>query len=152
MRNGVLTHSISHNYLSKEIKMKDNWHKRVYRRRIPNFISKDDWHKLRMSCLVRDNFTCQRCEKTSRQGMQAHHIIPRDQDGPDILENLITLCNGCHDIVEIAGFKTKLEIMASFEEGIIEQPKSKPLLSEEGYSFKRPDWHKYVYGGARRGD
>ena len=133
--------------------MSDKWQKRVYRRRIPNFISRDDWHKLRMACLRRDNFSCLRCEKSSRQGMQAHHLIPRDQGGADDVTNLVTLCNNCHDIVEIAGYKTKVEIVGSYEEVPIEPAKVKPIIkTEEGYSFIRPSWHKYVYGGARHSD
>lgn len=133
--------------------MEDNWHKRVYRRRIPNFITKDDWHKLRMACLRRDDFTCLRCEKQSRQGMQAHHLVPRDNGGADDVENLVTLCNSCHDFVEIAGYKTRAEIIGSYEETIIEMPKEKQLKPREReYSFTRPSWHKFVYGGARHSD
>lgn len=132
--------------------IKKDWHKRVYRRRIKNFITKDDWHKLRMACLRRDSFTCQRCEKQSRQGMQAHHIIPRDEEGADDISNLITLCNNCHDIVEIAGYKTKTEIIGSYEDAPVEFPKKKEVTKEREYSFTRPSWHKYVYGGARYSD
>lgn len=128
--------------------MKDNWKKRVYRRRIKNYISRDDWHKLRMECLRRDKFTCQRCEKTSRQGMQAHHIIPRNEGGADTVENLITLCNPCHDFVEIEGLKTYAAIVGSYDAAPVQFAKPK-RVKDDDYSFARPNWHKWVYGAGR---
>lgn len=127
--------------------MTEQWKKRVYRRRIKNYISRDDWHKLRMECLKRDKFTCQRCEKTSRQGMQAHHIVPRDRGGADDIHNLITLCNKCHDVVEIEGCKTRAEIIA-YDDAPVHYRKPK-TVKDADYSFTRPEWHKWVYGSGR---
>ena len=28
--------------------------------------------------------------------LRAHHVVPREEGGPDALENLTTLCNPCH--------------------------------------------------------
>ena len=36
--------------------------------------------------------------------VQGHHIIPLDQGGPDTLENLITLCKGCHKSIHNSGW------------------------------------------------
>ncbi len=135
--------------------IKNDWHKRVYRRRIRDYIRRDDWHKLRMACLRRDKFTCIRCEKESKQGrgLEAHHLIPRNEDGANDITNLVTLCATCHDFVEVNNLRTKAEIIGSYEETIIEFKKEKvSTVTEEGYHFIRPEWHKFVYGGQRRSD
>jgi hypothetical protein len=51
---------------------------------------------LRMACLMRDGYRCQRCHKRGVR-LEAHHIIYREHGGKDTLSNLITLCEGCHD-------------------------------------------------------
>lgn len=51
----------------------------------------------------RDGFTCQfpECGVTHKGKMiHAHHKIPRSSGGPDTLDNLITLCEKHHKIVE----------------------------------------------------
>ena len=45
--------------------------------------------------LTRDNYTCQCC-KTKKGTLHVHHKIYRSQGGSDDIENLITLCEGCH--------------------------------------------------------
>lgn len=54
--------------------------------------------------LVRDNYTCQDCKWTHEQWnrsdarhLEAHHIKPHAEGGSNIADNLITLCNICHD-------------------------------------------------------
>lgn len=101
-----------------------------------------------MECLGRDNFTCQRCEKKSRQGLQAHHLIPREEGGADDIENLITLCNPCHDFVEIEGLRTKVDIIGSYENAPVKYAKPK-RIKDDDYSFTRPEWHRWVYGAGR---
>lgn len=44
--------------------------------------------------LARDNWHCQNCGAT--ENLQVHHIQSRSHLGDDSLENLITLCSGCH--------------------------------------------------------
>ena len=135
--------------------MKADWHRRVYKKKEKFFMNRDDWHKLRMACLRRDKFTCVRCEKKNPQGkgLTAHHMIPRDEDGADDINNLITLCNPCHDFVEINNLRTFSAMVGSYEMSPIEFPKEKvSLQTEEGYHFTRPEWHKYVYGGQRKSD
>jgi 5-methylcytosine-specific restriction endonuclease McrA len=56
----------------------------------------------------RDNFTCQRCGITTEEtgkSLDVHHIKPYrefngDHKSAHHLDNLITLCNSCHQIVE----------------------------------------------------
>jgi len=52
--------------------------------------------------LERDDHTCQRCgnevidDLEAAKSANAHHIIPVAAGGPDVPENLVTLCEGCH--------------------------------------------------------
>lgn len=57
------------------------------------------WSTLKLDCLERDRYTCKRCGRQYGD-VTPHHIVPRDQEGPNVLENLITLCSKCHDWVE----------------------------------------------------
>ena len=46
-----------------------------------------------------DKKLCQRCLQNPAQSI--HHLIPRSLGGRDTIENLVALCNKCHDRVEI---------------------------------------------------
>jgi len=52
------------------------------------------------------------------------------------MENLITLCNSCHDFVEINGIQD------------ININSTKTITIKE--EIKNIDWHKWVYGGYRK--
>lgn len=124
------------------------WHKTVYHKHINDFdMNREDWRELRKACLQRDHYKCYRCEKKSYsgKGLGTHHILPRALGGSDDITNLITLCHKCHDFVEISGFTTKIEIKASIDEVIEEEPKE--IEEPEIITL---DWHSWVYGGARR--
>jgi 5-methylcytosine-specific restriction endonuclease McrA len=56
------------------------------------------WKQARAACYERDNWTCRDCDVKCRNQVriQAHHVIPRRLGGGDELENLVTLCAGCH--------------------------------------------------------
>lgn len=50
--------------------------------------------------LKRDNFTCQECGKVFKEDgswPDTHHILPKRDGGTDDPENLITLCEECHN-------------------------------------------------------
>jgi hypothetical protein len=58
------------------------------------------WKKLTYACKKRDDFICQRCKHSfDSSKLRAHHIIYKVNGGDDSLENLITYCNSCHQIV-----------------------------------------------------
>ncbi|MHB1811673.1 MAG: HNH endonuclease [Thermoplasmataceae archaeon] len=67
------------------------------------------WATISGAVLLRDNYTCRICEKSSftsvgsatefeqvHLDVQVHHIIPRKDGGRDNFKNLITLCESCH--------------------------------------------------------
>jgi 5-methylcytosine-specific restriction endonuclease McrA len=83
--------------------------------------------------------------------MTAHHRIPRNEDGGDNIENLITLCSPCHDYVEINNLRTISDIIGSYEKETVKPKPQKTYTKDEDYSFTRPDWHRWVYGAGRNG-
>lgn len=58
----------------------------------------EGWEELRRRTLRRDGHACRRCGADDRT-LQAHHVVPRSEGGPDRLENLITLCRPCHGVM-----------------------------------------------------
>ena len=52
----------------------------------------------REAVFVRDRYTCQVCGKSVKDGavLAVHHIIPRSKGGTNRLNNLLTVCTGCH--------------------------------------------------------
>jgi 5-methylcytosine-specific restriction endonuclease McrA len=53
------------------------------------------WRSLRAACLSRDS-TCRAPGCTSPSTI-AHHVVPREDGGPDALENLAGLCHVHHE-------------------------------------------------------
>ena len=49
----------------------------------------------RESILLRDGYTCRKCG--SRDTLTVHHIIPTSEGGTWDADNVITLCQPCHD-------------------------------------------------------
>jgi 5-methylcytosine-specific restriction endonuclease McrA len=45
-------------------------------------------------CFTRDNWRCRHCG--DRNVLHPHHVIYRSQQGPNELNNLLTLCWQCH--------------------------------------------------------
>ncbi|HWR24957.1 MAG TPA: RNA-guided endonuclease IscB [Methanosarcina sp.] len=56
------------------------------------------FYNVKAYVLARDNYTCQHCKGKSKDPkLHCHHIVFRSEKGTDTPENLITLCNTCHD-------------------------------------------------------
>jgi len=60
-------------------------------------LAQEAYDALRKQVLARDNWRCQNCGAS--ENLQIHHIQSRSKLGHDSLENLITLCAGCHERV-----------------------------------------------------
>jgi hypothetical protein len=133
-----------------------DWHRSVYRKNHNKQRLTDEWQKAKAACLKRDKNTCQRCDRKGNKyerPLTAHHIIPRNEGGEDYLDNLIALCDPCHDYVEIHRLKTKVDIMGSYEDEVnfhLENSEDEFSDRRDDESFARPDWHKWVYGGQKR--
>lgn len=68
-------------------------------------MTKQGWQAIRLQALQRDHYTCQRCGKTTENCsdiIEVHHIIARQKEGPDGLNNLKVYCRKCHKIIEPA--------------------------------------------------
>lgn len=57
------------------------------------------WPKIKEMIRERDDYRCQVCGKTNGK-LDVHHIIPRRDGGQDSMDNLITVCDGCHKKIE----------------------------------------------------
>jgi hypothetical protein len=73
---------------------------------------------LRIATLMRDKYKCVNCNKKTGK-LHAHHIVFRSQGGKDTIDNLVTLCEGCHKKVhegklklDLKGKSNKLDVIA----------------------------------------
>lgn len=57
------------------------------------------WQKKRLEVLQRDEFTCRMCGSEEKT-LHVHHISYNGNPWETPIENLITLCEGCHEIEE----------------------------------------------------
>ena len=79
-------------------------------RRQQKKIQNGTWRKgvpieLKALVMKRDSDCCVECLNNKSKELQVHHIIPVSQGGNDDIENLITLCKHCHDLVHRKGFQ-----------------------------------------------
>jgi ATP-dependent DNA helicase RecQ len=59
--------------------------------------SSPSWSTLRVAVLRRDEDRCVECDiAVQHTGAHVHHVIPRAFGGTDTVDNLVTLCPGCH--------------------------------------------------------
>jgi hypothetical protein len=52
--------------------------------------------KLRRQVLARDRYACRGAGCRRTRFLNVHHVVQREDGGKNVLENLITLCSGCH--------------------------------------------------------
>ena len=96
--------------------------------------NKKAFYNVKAYVLARDNYTCQHCKGKSKDPkLHCHHIIFRSQKGTDSPENLICLCNTCHDNlhaekIKLSGRKSKTK--NATEIGII-----KSQIKKSSWSF-----------------
>lgn len=65
-----------------------------------------DFYNVKAFILDRDEYTCQKC-KIKKVKLHVHHIIFRSNNGTDSPENLITLCEDCHNKLHKGEFVLK---------------------------------------------
>ncbi len=58
------------------------------------YLQSSIWDEKREDVLLRDDYTCQSCGDT--QGLHVHHITYK-RLGNERMEDLITLCDRCHE-------------------------------------------------------
>ena len=79
-----------------------------------NGVQKDSWNA-REYVLHRDNHTCQACKGKSKDPiLETHHIVSR-QIGGDAPDNLLTLCETCHDKVTKGKLKLDFQLPTGFK-------------------------------------
>lgn len=64
-----------------------------------DYLRSPEWQQLRSQRLKIDNYKCQRCGRPF--DLQVHHLYyPMELGTEDPWRDLITLCDGCHELVE----------------------------------------------------
>lgn len=57
-------------------------------------VSSREWARIRKGALERDGYRCQKCGRAGR--LEVHHVLPVYKGGTDDLDNLLSVCRGCH--------------------------------------------------------
>ena len=107
-----------------------------------------EYFELRSAIFWRDDFTCLRCDKrfaNRKSLLSIHHLVPRSKGGSNDPTNLVTLCNPCHDYVEIYELKSIADIMGSDDTVVYHDQSIEFFGTSDKY---RPEWHSWVYGGS----
>ena len=75
-----------------------------------------DFYNVKTYILHRDNYTCQHCKgKLKDQKLHVHHIIFKSKGGTDKPDNLIVLCETCHDKLHKGKIKLNIKIRKNFK-------------------------------------
>lgn len=115
------------------------------------------WKNVVFLVIARDK-ECKRCG--SKEDLGAHHIIPRDENGSNSLDNLICLCNTCHDWVEERLYledyilKNRDAIIDSYPYVMELSPPSRDVLNVPKAGEKQPGdkadiWARWITNGRR---
>lgn len=126
---------------SANLTLSGEWRGKVYHPAV-KIEDSIDWGIITKAVKKRDRHSCKSCGL--KIGLTVHHIIPREEGGGYHLENLITLCNHCHDEVEILGLKNECDIINLKKRKYIKQDKR---ITE---TDKPVRWQQWVYGGYAR--
>ena len=135
------------------------------------YYKKQWWKNIRKIVFTRDKYKCQRCRRERTVDiLTVHHIIPRSKSGGDTEDNLITLCDSCHEFVEHnIGIYSTPELIANsypcdqekeedefdpdkedWGEGVPYTDTWDAPIYPHGYVDRhRPQWHSIVYGGGK---
>jgi len=77
----------------------------------------EGWQATRKCVLERDGFECRFCgvsndvhKNQHGRELSAHHIIPKNEGGPDDTKNLITVCQSCHRTLEATHAKALVQL------------------------------------------
>lgn len=100
-----------------------------------------DWTALKACIITLQKNKCAMCKKYLEDSeFTLHHIVPRDKGGKDELDNLIGLCDKCHDIAEDKQLNRK-EIINYEDYGHIENIIKKFIMPifEEPTKYKFPE-------------
>lgn len=149
IRDGQVVHlykQVSKRGLEK-FKARNQWKERVYRKGRKDKDALIEFHSLCNFVFRRDGLACQSCFLTryklsmQKLNLTAHHILPRDEGGTNDMENLITLCNKCHDSIEETKLRTREEIYGFLS------PDKRHWTHTENIGVR---WQEWVYGGKKK--
>ncbi|MEC2307821.1 HNH endonuclease [Bacillus atrophaeus] len=80
-----------------------HYNKHSRNKTITSFYKSTDWKRTRQLALIRDNYLCQHCLKDHcfTPADMVHHIVEVKEDWAKRLDldNLVSLCNACHNKV-----------------------------------------------------
>ena len=110
------------------------------------YLASPEWQKLRKAVLLRDGFKCQKCG--SAKNVVVHHIHYPEVLGTESQDDLITLCDKCHEEVHDKDIAIKKQWEKQAEERRKAQEEKSRLIDTHralwAQTIKKRD---FVFGG-----
>ena len=72
-------------------------------KRVPVRLGRPEYKELRERVLRRDGWRCQICG--CMKNLEIHHQQLRSRSGPDLENNLMTMCSNCHGLIHSRGLQ-----------------------------------------------
>jgi len=120
---------------------KDNWRLKVNRPKTNEIdFMNPEWISLRIFISIQQKGKCAMCRKEIPEiELTIHHVVPRKIGGGNYIENLIGLCDRCHDIAELKEL-TRGEMLNYYNH----------IKNKKKKRTRKLDWHLWVYGGYKK--
>ena len=91
----------------------------------------DNWDEIREAAKKRDGYRCVKCG--SQKSLHVHHKIPLNKGGTNSLDNILTLCERCHNLEHPHNF----HISKKFEWGACQTKKCPNFRKVANYTQGR---------------
>lgn len=112
-----------------------------------NRVEQNIWRKLKYDVMTRDKYTCQVCLKQLEDHIHIHHIIPKNRQGLDTMDNLVSVCEPCHKIIELQRNVTKSYNESNITRSNNNTSSSSSLIFREAFHCNKcqHEWISNIY-------
>ncbi len=101
------------------------------------FLASPQWQKLREQTLKRDGYRCRVCNKGKKAVLQVHHRTYERFGGNEELDDLTTLCEGCHELFHSKKPKKKASKFRTGSKAQVDSDVLELFIKHHGHELTR---------------